>query len=108
MDLDTKVLFAVVALIAINQVMMRLGALKGRLWFFWTIQLVNVVTGSLVLWYGLPGFEAVRPVSYVIALLFFFRTVQNTNGRALWLRERVVNKASTKREEILSSLYAEE
>ena len=108
MDDSTEILLAVVALIAINQGMMRLGALKGRTWFFWTIQAVNIVTGSLLIWFGLPGFESVRPVSYVVALLFFFRTVQNTNARGAWLREQQVARSEAARKKVIAALHAEE
>ena len=108
MDYATTVLLGVVALIAVNQAMMRLGALKGRAWFFWAIQVVNIVTGSLLIWFGLPGIESIWSVSYVVALLFFFRTVQNTNGRALWLRERQVASSEEARRAVLAALHAEE
>lgn len=108
MDDSTTMLFGVVALIAINQAMMRLGALKGHVWFFWSIQVVNVVTGSMLIWFGLPGFESVRPVSYVVALLFFFRTVQNTNARGVWLRERQVADSDLARKTVLAALHSEE
>lgn len=108
MDNSTEVLLAVVALIAINQAMMRLGALKSRTWFFWSIQAVNIVTGSCLIWFGLPGFETVRPVSYVVALLFFFRTVQNTNARGAWLREQQVARAESARKKVIAALHTEE
>lgn len=108
MDDSTTILFGVVALIAVNQAMMRLGALKGRSWFFWSIQVVNIVTGSMLIWFGLPGLESVRPVSYVVALLFFFRTVQNTNARGIWLRERQVADSEMARKTVLAALHSEE
>lgn len=86
MDLATWVLFGVIGVMVCNQLVMRLGALRSRVAVFWSMQALNVGTGSAILLYGLPGFEPWPAVAWVIGLLFFLRAVQNTNARAKWLR----------------------
>ena len=88
MDLSTKTLLAVVAMMAMNQLVMRVGALHGRPPIFWTLQAANVACGSGLLLWGLPGFESVPVIAWVLALLFFFRVIVNNQSRAQWLRKQ--------------------
>lgn len=90
MDLDTGVLLGVVGAMALNQLIMRVGALTGRAWIFWSLQVMNLAVGSAVIFFGLPGFEPWPVISWMLGLLFFYRTVSNTNARAEWLRERAM------------------
>ena len=104
MDLSTWVLFGVIGVMACNQLVMRLGALRSRAMIFWLMQALNVGTGSAILLWGLPGFEPWPAVSWVIGLLFFFRAIQNTNARAKWLRTAARDRDEDKHEAVRQAL----
>ncbi|MBN2800585.1 MAG: hypothetical protein JXX28_15695 [Deltaproteobacteria bacterium] len=87
MDLSTGALLAVVGVMALNQLVMRVWALTARRGVFWSLQGLNMAAGAAVIWWGLPGFERWPAVSWMLGLFFFYRTVENTNSRAAWLRE---------------------
>lgn len=88
---DDTVLLAVIGTMAINHIVMRIHALRGTAVVFWALQLINLALGSALIWFGLPGFEHIRAISVMIALLFFFRVVQNNNARQRWLIEELRN-----------------
>jgi hypothetical protein len=103
-DIGVIAILAVVGAMAVNQLVMRVGALYARAALFYSLQLVNVILGTgLILW-GLPGFEQWPVVSWIIALLFFFRTVQNNNMRARWLREEQLKERDRREREIRAAL----
>ena len=100
LDWETGVLFAVIGVMVGNQLVMRVSALRGRRLFFWTLQAINLGTGTAVVAFGLPGFDSYRVVSWIVGMLFFFRVVQNNNLRAAWIRasrdqERVAENRRT-------------
>ena len=88
MDESTMTLLAVVAVMAMNQLVMRVGALHGRPPIFWTLQAANISCGSGLLLWGLPGFKSLPVIAWVLALLFFFRTIVNNQSRGEWLRKQ--------------------
>lgn len=88
MDASTAAILGLVGLLALNQLVMRVGGLRGRLELFWGLQVVNVGAGAAILWFGLPGLDGVPVFSWLLGLLFLFRAVQNNVVRAAWLRER--------------------
>jgi hypothetical protein len=87
MDTATSVLLAVVAMVALNQLVLRVGALRARKEVFWSLQALNLAALCFVLVVGLPGFERWPGVSWLIGLMIMFRTVQNNGLRARYLRE---------------------
>jgi uncharacterized membrane protein len=106
MDQATWILFGVVGVMAVNQLVMRVIALRAHPIMFWSMQAINLVVGGLVIWFGLPGFEVWPVVSYVIGLLFFLRTAQNTQIRTQWLRQQRKDAAAEQRESLRQSLAA--
>ncbi len=82
MDLSTGVLLGLVALMAINQAMMRVDALFNRDLVFFGVQILNTTVGSAVLIYGLPGFEHIPVVNWMVGLLFVMHVATNLNARA--------------------------
>lgn len=92
MDLNTAVLIGVVSVLALNQVVMRVGDLYRINPVFYGLWLLDLGVGSLILWFGLPGFEHLLPVSWVVGLMFFVHAAQNLSVRsrrlAADLRER--------------------
>jgi len=106
-DLNVIAILVVVGVMAVNQLVMRVGGLYARAMIFYGLQAVNVIMGTgLILW-GLPGFEQWPVVSWIIGLLFFFRTVQNNNLRARWLRERLLEEREQREREIRAALAAD-
>ena len=79
--------FGLIAVMAVNQLVMRVGGLKARALVFYGLQLMNLIVGTGLLWFGMPGFEDWPAVGWMIGLLLFFRVVQNNMSRAEWLRE---------------------
>lgn len=106
MDLSTAALLGVFAVLGVNQLVMRVGALYAHPAVFYALQAVDVLVGSAILWFGLPGLEQWRVVSWMIGLLFFFHAVQNNNLRATWLRERVRADRARKERAIREALAA--
>ena len=92
MDLSTTVLLGVVGLLAVNQLLMRVVELWSVRPLFYGIQVVNVATGTLVIALGLPGFEHVRPVSWFLGLMFFWRVIQNNRIRVAQLEEAIAQE----------------
>ncbi len=86
LDYEVAVVLGVVAAMAANQLVMRVAGLKARRGVFWALQGMNLLVGSVVVIYGLPGLP--RVVAWFVALLFFFRTVVNNNNRLAWLEEQ--------------------
>ena len=84
----TGALLAVVFVMACNQLVMRVGALKGHPAFFYPLQLLNLLAAAALIWFGLPGLDHLPIVSWLVALLFLFHSLQNSTHRARWLRER--------------------
>lgn len=87
MDLGTTVLFAVVALLALNQVVMRVPALQRRGGVFFTLIGAEILVGAAILVLGLPGLERVPAARWVVGLLFLAHAAQNLNVRTRMLRE---------------------
>ena len=82
MDLSTSVLLGLVALMAINQFMMRVDSLFERDWVFFSVQILNTTVGSAVLIKGLPGFAHIPEISWMVGLLFVLHVATNLNARA--------------------------
>jgi len=74
MDLNTAVLFGVVALLGSHQLVRWVGYRSGLLW---TLSILDVLVGSAILWFGLPGFEATPMVNWVLGLLLFLHVATN-------------------------------
>jgi hypothetical protein len=70
----------------------RLPFLRDRTGLFWTVQVLNVLVGTAILMWGVPGFQQLASVSWMLGLLLFLHVAQNTR----WLAER-------RREEQLSA-----
>ena len=84
MDLNTAILFALVAIIGANQVLVRSRAARDSDKVFWALTGGDLVLGVLVLVVGLPGFEGMPVASYVVGLLFVMHVAQNLMLRNEW------------------------
>lgn len=88
MDLATGVLLGVVAMLGINQALVRVAGLLDRPWLFLGVQGLNILAGAALLVWGLPGFRQWPAISWFIGLLFLARVVQNNLARQEEVRER--------------------
>src|SRR5690606_36087431 len=85
---ETVGLLLVVGVMAVNQLVRRIGGLRSNRWVFYALQLTNLAAGTWVILFGVPGLTGWPIVSFMIGLIFFFRTVQNNNDRLQLQRER--------------------
>ncbi len=107
MDTSTMALLGVVALLAANQLLMRMAGLRGIPVVFWGLQLVNLLTGIGVLVFGLPGLQGVPAFKWLLGLYLLFRVVQNNWMRSEFLREQKKERgasASERKEAIEAAL----
>ena len=76
---STDLMFmALVAILAINQFVIRTKQWETRQWLFWSVQISSVLFGSLVILWGLPGFtDDLNIVNWLVGLLFFFHAARN-------------------------------
>ncbi|MEC7987783.1 MAG: hypothetical protein VX278_21625 [Myxococcota bacterium] len=80
--------FAMVALIAINQFLIRTKYWQKQMWIFWVTQLLNSALGSWALFIGLPGLnESLSVINWIIGLLFFYHIARNQVLLQRFLRE---------------------
>lgn len=82
-------LFAVILALAGNQAVMRVDAAVRSGPVFWSLVLLDLVVGSALILFGLPGFDHVPAVSYVVGLLFFVHAAQNQVVRRRMLADEV-------------------
>lgn len=76
---NTDLIFMVlVALLAINQFVIRTKQWEERQWLFWFLQLSSVLYGSWVLIWGIPGFEGqLNVINWLVGLLFYYHAARN-------------------------------
>lgn len=91
-QLRDNALLIVIGAMATNHLVMRVHALRGSPWVFWPLQFANLAVGTGLILLGIPGFEELPVVSWLIALLFFFRVVQNNGMRQAWLLDKAYTK----------------
>lgn len=108
MDLSTAALFGVVLLLALNQVVMRTSALWRRDGVFFGAAALQVLAGTLVMGLGMPGFEALPSVSWVLGLMFFLHVGQNLSLRSRRLRELDAEEAEARRDVVRAALEGSE
>ena len=84
MDLSTWVLFGLVALIGVNQVVVRSPPAREIPALFWGITIFDLLAGVVVAFVGLPGFERTPAVSWVVGLLLVMHVAQNLVLRNGW------------------------
>ena len=89
MNPTTYVFLVLVAIIAANQVVLRVATLRRSPYAFWGLQAVNMVIACYILVWGLPGFEQYAIVSWILGLLLLFRMIQNNMIRTRYLRAAV-------------------
>ena len=76
---NTDLIFMIlIALLAINQFVIRTKQWEHRQWLFWALQLSSVLFGSWVLIWGIPGFEnELNVINWLVGLLFYYHAARN-------------------------------
>ena len=87
MDWSTAVIFGLVAILGANHLVIRTPWARNNPAVFWSVNILDVVLGSLVLVFGLPGFESMQAISWVVGLLLVAHVAQNLQLRAQWAEE---------------------
>jgi len=87
MTREDAFLFLIVAIIGTNQLVMRIPALYRRSTSFWSLQVMVLSMGLYVLVRGMPGFEHVPPLRWVLGLIFITHAVQNLRIRQRYQAE---------------------
>jgi len=86
-------IFAMVALIAINQFLIRSKVWHKYMWVFWMTQLLNSSLGSYALLFGLPGLEnQLDVINWLIGLLFLYHLSRNHLRLQRYLREKKIEE----------------
>ncbi|TVQ90143.1 MAG: hypothetical protein EA397_14450 [Deltaproteobacteria bacterium] len=87
-DLSTLLFVGVVVVIASNHLVMRLLVTAERPWGFWTFQAFNIVVGSSVIAFGIPGFSDYVVVQWMLGGLVLFHVILNNQARVEHLRQQ--------------------
>ena len=105
------ILFAIVAVLAGNHVVLRLPGWVERTWLFWSVQALNISAACYLLAIGIPEFrDNLTIANWMLGLLFIFHTVGNNRrlqrSKAAHKRHSAGTKA--KKERIRAALKAGE
>ena len=99
MDSTTSFLI-LLGVIAANQLVLRLAALRGSAWAFWGLQIINLGLSTWIFAFGLPGFEVYPWISWAIGLIFTLRVIQNNALRTKYLREDAKKHRDSRKQEV--------
>ena len=98
MDTSTAELFAVIALLGVNNLAFRLPGWERMRLLFFGVQLLNMATLIFLLAIGIPGFgEATITVNWVIGLLFMVHILTN-NSRYNKARHGRLNEGTERKQ----------
>ncbi len=79
-----------IAMLAINRLVLSLAGYGTLRSVFWTIQLLNLASAIFLIVWGLPGLPpGLWLVNWFIALLFMWHIIENNGKRVKFLRARV-------------------
>jgi Na+-driven multidrug efflux pump len=99
MDTSTAELFAVIALLGVNNLVFRAPGWERMRLLFLGVQLLNMATLVFLLTIGIPGFgEATVTVNWVIGLLFMVHILTNNSRYNKALRGRSTEGSDRKRQ----------
>ena len=77
MDLGTQTVLSIAGLLVLNTAMVRLKLLRDRSPLFWAVQGLNIAVAGWILWAGIPGFDHIPAVSWVMSLWLLLRVATN-------------------------------
>ncbi len=109
MTLDTASIFAVVALLGFNQLIMRIDTLWRKNAVFFGLCFAMILMGTWVLTGGTPSFNTFPALQWSVGLLMFVHTAQNLSLRSKRLaRDAEDAELVARREAVRAGLEAEE
>jgi hypothetical protein len=81
-DLGTQTLLSIALLLALNNAVVRVGWMRHRPVLFYAVQGLDVFVAAWLFWRGIPGFEHIPAISWMLGLLLILHVVQNVR----WIR----------------------
>lgn len=96
-DTSMLIFLAVALLIASNHLIGRVLVPRSSPWPFWAFQVFNILVGSTVIAFGIPGFSDYVVVQWVLGGMVLLHVVLNNQARVSYLRE--VHRERMEREE---------
>ena len=95
------VFMMLVALIAINQFIIRSKAWHDRQYLFWIPQIINISVGSYAIIFGLPGVPLpIDVINWIVGGLFLYHFAQNQTKLSRYYRDLREEERERAREEI--------
>ena len=91
MDTSTGILLSVALLLGLNNAVTRIPFLRERAALFWTTQLLDLGACLLLLIWGIPGFQHMPAISYMLGLLFLLHVATNLRWKARQRRDHSVD-----------------
>ena len=86
---------ALIAMLAVNRLVLSLAGYGTWKSVFWTIQFLNLISACALVVWGLPGLPpGMWIVNWFIALLFMWHIVENNAKRVRHIRERLAEVGS--------------
>lgn len=97
MDLGTRTLLSVALLLALNNAIVRVPWLQHRVFLFVAVQVLDALVAGWLYWRGIPGFEEIPAISWMLGLLLVLHLVQNVRWFRLLRDERDEDAAHERR-----------
>ena len=104
MDDASLVLFLLIGLIAINQLFSRIPALHNSARGYLIVQVVNLTAATAAIVFGIPGFQDLNVVRWLLGLLLFWHVVRNNWTYQAARRKQQVRKREHTRQAIAQAL----
>ena len=102
-------LMLLVAIIAINQFIIRSTAWHTRPLLFWIPQLINISIGTYALLFGLPGVpQLIDVVNWIVGGLFLYHFAHNQTRLSRHNRDVRIQKREQSRKEIYEQVEKNE
>lgn len=94
-----------VALIAVNQFIIRSKAWHDRQYLFWVPQIINVSVGCYAILFGLPGIPLpIDVINWIVGGLFLYHFAQNQTKLSRYYRDIREEERERAREEIYAQI----
>ncbi len=91
---------ALIALLAVNRLVLSVAGYGTWRFMFWGIQALNLVAAIVLILWGLPGLPpGFWMINWFIALLFMWHIVENNAKRVKHIRERLATEQPEPRDD---------
>lgn len=83
------IFLGMIAIIALNQFIIRSQMWQQQIWIYWTVQIINVSFGSWMLMWGIPNLQPpLDIINIFVGLLFFFHAAKNLGAFQKWQQDQ--------------------